>query len=143
VFLRYGEWLPPFLVGRLEMLLPFCSQPNHLIVDVVKQLNGDIYMVLMPNDNVQQRGSTTADRYRDQRAAHRPAPPSAVSLRSAAPSLRPMYHPDTRLNIDPVGPILKSHGHEPTGYEVASTPREGHPGPFLPLPERAPHLHRP
>ena len=36
-------------MGRLEMLLPFCSEPNHPIMDVVEKLHGDIYVLLMPN----------------------------------------------------------------------------------------------
>jgi hypothetical protein len=38
-----------FWMGRLEMLLPFCSEPNHPIMDVVEKLHGDIYVLLMPN----------------------------------------------------------------------------------------------
>jgi hypothetical protein len=38
-----------FWMGRLEMLLPFCSKPNHPIMDVVEKLHGDIYVLLMPN----------------------------------------------------------------------------------------------
>jgi hypothetical protein len=33
----------------MEMLLPFCSKPNHPIMDVVEKLHGDIYVLLMPN----------------------------------------------------------------------------------------------
>ena len=33
----------------MEMLLPFCSKPNHPIMDVVEKLHGDIYGLLMPN----------------------------------------------------------------------------------------------
>jgi len=36
-------------MGRLKMLLPFCSKPNHPIMDVVEKLHGDIYKLLMPN----------------------------------------------------------------------------------------------
>jgi hypothetical protein len=35
-------------MGRLEMLLPFCSQPNYPIMDVVEKLHGDIHVLLMP-----------------------------------------------------------------------------------------------
>lgn len=38
-----------FWMGRLEMLPPFCSKPNHPIMDVVEKLHGDIYVLLMPN----------------------------------------------------------------------------------------------
>jgi hypothetical protein len=38
-------------MGRLEMLLPFCSKPNHPIMDVIEKLHGDIYVLLMPNMN--------------------------------------------------------------------------------------------
>ena len=31
------------------MLLPFCSKPNHPMMDVVEKLHGDIYVLLMPN----------------------------------------------------------------------------------------------
>jgi hypothetical protein len=38
-----------FWMGRMEMLLPFCSKPNHPIMDVVEKLHGAIYVLLMPN----------------------------------------------------------------------------------------------
>ena len=38
-----------FWMGRLEMLPPFCSKPNHPIMDVVEKLHGDIYVLSMPN----------------------------------------------------------------------------------------------
>jgi hypothetical protein len=36
-------------MGRLEMLLPLRSKPNHPIMDVIKKLHGDIYVLLLPN----------------------------------------------------------------------------------------------
>jgi hypothetical protein len=45
-----------FWMGRVEMLLPFCSKPNHPIMDVVEKLHGDIYVLLMTNDPAQQPG---------------------------------------------------------------------------------------
>jgi hypothetical protein len=38
-----------FWMSRLEMLLPFCSEPNRPIMDVVEELQGDIYELLLPN----------------------------------------------------------------------------------------------
>jgi hypothetical protein len=38
-----------FWMGRVEMLLPFCSQPNHSIMEVVEKLHGYIYVLWMPN----------------------------------------------------------------------------------------------
>jgi hypothetical protein len=38
-------------MGRLEMLLPFCSKPNHPIMDVIEKLHGDIYVLLLPRHN--------------------------------------------------------------------------------------------
>ena len=40
-----------FWMSCLEMLLPFCSKPNHPIMDVVEKLHGDIYVLLMPRHN--------------------------------------------------------------------------------------------
>jgi hypothetical protein len=40
-------------MGRVEMLLPFCRQPNRPIMDVVKELHGDIYALLAPNSRAQ------------------------------------------------------------------------------------------
>jgi hypothetical protein len=42
-------------MDRLEMLLPFCSKPNHPIMDVIEKLHGDIYGLLMPNAGHQAR----------------------------------------------------------------------------------------
>jgi len=49
-------------MGRLEMLLPFCSKPNHPIMDVIEKLHGDIYVLLMPNATRQARREAGAER---------------------------------------------------------------------------------
>ena len=53
-----------FWMGRLEMLPPFCSKPNHPIMDVVEKLHGDIYVLLMPNAGHELLGTAGA---RDER----------------------------------------------------------------------------
>jgi hypothetical protein len=49
-------------MGRLEMLLPFCSEPNRPIMDVVEKLHGDIYVLLMPNASLQLLPEAEAER---------------------------------------------------------------------------------
>jgi hypothetical protein len=49
-------------MDHLEMLLPFCSEPNHPIMDVVEKLHDDICMLLMPNATRQARREAGAQR---------------------------------------------------------------------------------
>jgi hypothetical protein len=49
-------------MGRLEMLLPFCSKPNRPIMQVVKKLHGYIYALLTPNATRQARLKAEAKR---------------------------------------------------------------------------------
>ena len=42
---QFNGRIGPLWMGRLEMLLSFCSKPNHPITDVVEKLHGDIYVL--------------------------------------------------------------------------------------------------
>jgi len=76
-----------FWMGRLEMLLPFCSKPNRPIMDVVEKLHGYIYALLTPNAAGEQRPTLDETRTDPKSLSGGPSAPVACSVQDVPSSI--------------------------------------------------------